>query len=253
MPDSKNNAPNLEVIQALKKAEKMRIEFVANVSHELRTPLTAIKGYAETLLQDLESGRNIDPRFIRVILRNSDRLLALTQDLLDLSAIETGADELHVAPISTEELTKLTLDHLSPTIEGKNIRISTSFQAKTLNGDPKRVEQVLTNLTENALKYCPENSEIKIEWKKESAADSTGVMRDWITLLVSDNGPGIAEKHLERVFERFYRIDKSRARESGGTGLGLAIVKHIMQRHEGTVHAESELGKGTRMICRFPA
>jgi two-component system phosphate regulon sensor histidine kinase PhoR len=109
--------------------------------------------------------------------------------------------------------------------------------------DPKRLEQVLTNLIDNAIKYCPPNSEIRVKWNEEA---------DFIVLRVSDNGPGIAEKYLDRLFERFYRLDKGRSREMGGTGLGLSIVKHVMQRHNGTVNAESNLGEGTTFVCRFP-
>jgi len=234
---------NQDVIVALKKAEKMRIEFVANVSHELRTPLTSIKGYAETLLQDLEDGRSADPDFLKIILRNSDRLLALINDLLDLSAIESGADEIHPTELNVKEITDHVIMHVETLAQRKNTRIVTEFLAEHVKADPKRIEQVLTNLIDNAIKYCPPQSEIRVRWTDESKS---------IVLRVSDNGPGIAEKYLDRLFERFYRLDKGRSREMGGTGLGLSIVKHIMQRHNGSVNAESSLGQGTTFVCRFP-
>jgi two-component system phosphate regulon sensor histidine kinase PhoR len=234
---------NQDIIIALKKAEKMRIDFVANVSHELRTPLTSIKGYTETLLQDLEDGRIPDPEFLRIILKNSDRLLALINDLLDLSAIESGADELHPANLDLKEITDHVVIHLEALATKKNTRISAQVMTDYLFADPKRLEQVLTNLIDNAIKYCPPSSEIRVTWLKES---------DKVVLRVSDNGPGIAEKYLDRLFERFYRLDKGRSREMGGTGLGLSIVKHIMQRHNGNVTVESEIGNGTTFVCHFP-
>jgi two-component system phosphate regulon sensor histidine kinase PhoR len=234
-----------DVIAALKRAEKMRIDFVANVSHELRTPLTSIKGYTETLLQDLEDGRKPDPEFLRIILKNSNRLLALINDLLDLSAIESGADELHLADLDLQEITHHALQGLQLSAENKKSILKTEILTSTLHADPKRVEQVITNLADNAIKYCPPGSTITIQWSKDASDNA-------VVLKVLDNGPGIPEKYLERLFERFYRVDKGRSRDSGGTGLGLSIVKHIMQRHDGSVTVESTLGWGTTFICRFP-
>jgi two-component system phosphate regulon sensor histidine kinase PhoR len=234
-----------DVIAALKRAEKMRIDFVANVSHELRTPLTSIKGYTETLLQDLEEGRKADPEFLRIILKNSNRLLDLINDLLDLSAIESGADELHPARLDLDEITHHALQGLQLSAENKKSTLKTEILTPRLQADPKRVEQVITNLVDNAIKYCPPGSTITIQWSKDP-------MDQAIILKVLDNGPGIPEKYLERLFERFYRVDKGRSRDSGGTGLGLSIVKHIMQRHDGTVTVESFIGSGTTFICRFP-
>lgn len=241
------NNDNAEVIAALKKAEKMRIDFVANVSHELRTPLTSIKGYTETLIEDLNAGTEIDPGFLQIILKNSNRLLALINDLLDLSAIESGADILNMDEISIQDLTDHALKTLQHHAEKKNSQIETLIECSTLYGDPKRVEQVLTNLADNAIKYGPSGTKIKIHWYE---ADFDGHPR--IVLEVSDNGPGIAEKYLDRIFERFYRLDKGRSREMGGTGLGLSIVKHIMQRHNGTVSVASSVSTGTVFICKFP-
>jgi len=234
---------NADVIAALKKAEKMRIEFVANVSHELRTPLTSIKGYTETLLQDLEDGRPADPEFLKIILKNSNRLLALINDLLDLSALESGALEIHVSEINPAEPLQHVLERVDPVAQSKQTRIVTQVETPILKADPKRIEQVLTNLIDNAIKYCPPQSTITVQFADEP---------DATVLKVSDNGPGIPEKYLDRLFERFYRLDKGRSRETGGTGLGLSIVKHIMQRHNGTVKVESLLGQGTTFICRFP-
>jgi len=216
---------------------------VANVSHELRTPMTSIKGYAETLLQDFEEGREIDPEFLKIILKNSNRLIALINDLLDLSAIESGADQIHLSELDTLDISKHVVSNLHHHAKSKEIEISVDCKTPTVNADPKRLEQVMTNLVDNAIKYCPPKSTIKIEWSKVNSD---------VLLKVIDNGHGIPEKYLERLFERFYRVDKGRSRETGGTGLGLAIVKHIMQRHGGAALVESEIGKGTTFICKFP-
>lgn len=242
-----NTIDNLEVIVALKKAEKMRIDFVANVSHELRTPLTSIKGYTETLLQDLEDGRALDPEFLKIILKNSNRLLALINDLLDLSAIESGADELHPANLDLQEITEHVVKHLELNAAKKDTKVEIKIDTPALQADPKRLEQVMTNLIDNAIKYCPNHSTITVSWSREEIDVPSIVLR------VADNGPGIPAKYIDRLFERFYRLDKGRSREMGGTGLGLSIVKHIMQRHNGSVTVESSMGSGTTFICRFPA
>ena len=238
---------NIDVIAALKKAEKMRIEFVANVSHELRTPLTSIKGYTETLLQDLEDGRNPDPEFLKIILKNSNRLLALINDLLDLSAIESGADELHPAHLDIHEITSHAIHALQLGADNKSSIILKEVRTPVVYADPKRVEQVITNLVDNAIKYCPNGSTITVQWSMDPNPIDSAIL-----LKVIDNGPGIAEKYLDRLFERFYRLDKGRSRDKGGTGLGLSIVKHVMQRHNGSVTVESTIGVGTTFICRFP-
>ncbi len=246
-----NQNGNAEAIDALKRTEKMRIEFVANVSHELRTPLTSIKGYAETLLQDLTEGRGADPEFVKIIVKNSNRLLDLIQDLLDLSMIESGVDELSVQELDTEEVSQHAVKHLERFALAKGTEVKIDCKAKVVYADPKRLDQVLTNLVNNAIKYCPAHSIITVKWNSE-VSGSKGGNQKWTVLEVIDNGNGIPASHLDRLFERFYRIDKGRSRETGGTGLGLSIVKHILQRHNGTVSVESTVGVGTRFICRFP-
>ena len=245
-PDSLQTT-DANVIEALKKAEKMRIEFVANVSHELRTPLTSIKGYTETLLEDVESGKSADSEFLKIILKNSNRLLALINDLLDLSAIESGADELQRSAIDPAEVTSHVIKHLERFAESKHTQVILVSQVESVYADMKRIEQVITNLVDNAIKYCPPKSKIEVTWTRESKNQ-----KKWIALRVSDNGAGIPGSHLDRLFERFYRMDKGRSREMGGTGLGLSIVKHIMQRHDGSVSVESTVGVGTTFICLFP-
>jgi len=232
-------------VTELKLAEQMRIDFVANVSHELRTPLTAIKGYTDTIMQDLKEHREVELSFVETISRNTERLMALVRDLLDLSTMDSGIDYLQKEKISTEELTDRIVSQLRSSIDSRaqnlDIQIKTSF----VFADQKRVEQVLVNLLDNASKYTPNGGTLKVIWMtKENSGDTL--------LKVEDTGPGIAPEHHDRLFERFYRVQKDRSRESGGTGLGLAIVKHIMQRHGGAVWLNSEAGRGSRFTCQFP-
>lgn len=229
-------------VTELKSVEQMRIDFVANVSHELRTPLTSIKGFAETIKDDLSTGSVPPQDFADAIVRNSDRLMSLLSDLLDLSSIES-ADVLQKELIDTEEITARAMGQVEEAFSSKKQATKTVISAAKVTADPHRVEQVLVNLLSNANKYTPEGSEVKVEWSK-------GV--DGVFLKVTDNGPGIPIEHQSRLFERFYRVDRARSREQGGTGLGLAIVKHIMQRHGGKVWVESELSKGTTFVCQFP-
>lgn len=226
----------------LKRAEQIRIDFVANVSHELRTPLTAIKGYADTLKMDVDQGRPLTPEFLQVIVRNTDRLMNLINDLLDLSSLES-TDVLQKTRLSTQEVTSRVLQQLLGAFENKRQKVVVEMKATTVLADPKRLEQVLVNLLDNANKYTPEEGVITVSWSQDE---------NETLLKVSDTGPGIPSEHQPRLFERFYRVDKARSREKGGTGLGLAIVKHILQRHEGSVSVESTPGLGTHFLCNFP-
>lgn len=229
-------------ISDLKAAEQMRIDFVANVSHELRTPLTSIKGYAETIQTDLQANRKIEKEFLEIILRNSNRLMNLMEDLLDLSSIESS-HQIQKEIISTEDLTTRIVSNLQKKIDDKKHKVICDYRAKSVYADLQRTEQVLINLLDNAIKYSLENGTIEIIWSDEE---------NYTVLKVKDSGSGIAFEHQTRLFERFYRVDKARSREQGGTGLGLAIVKHIMLRHNGTVSVESIPNQGATFICRFP-
>ena len=233
-------------VTELKRADQIRIDFVANVSHELRTPLTSIKGYTDTLIEDSRQGRPVEPGFLEVVARNVERLMALISDLLDLSALES-TEVLHRAPISTVEVTERIVKQLAGTLGAKKQVVQSNCESQVVNADPRRLEQVLVNLLDNANKYTPAGSSIAVSWRRADDGSSDVLLR------VKDNGPGIPREHQSRLFERFYRIDKARSREQGGTGLGLAIVKHIMQKHGGSVWVESELGAGATFICRFPA
>jgi two-component system phosphate regulon sensor histidine kinase PhoR len=229
-------------VTELKSAEQIRIDFVANVSHELRTPLTAIKGYTDTLINDMRAGTEPDPAFLETIARNTDRLISLIGDLLDLSSLES-ADILHKSRLDTQEVTARILKQLQGKFDAKSQKVTASYRATSVFGDPRRLEQVLVNLLDNANKYTPAQGEITVSWEPQGTD---------VLLKVKDSGPGIPPEHHARLFERFYRIDKARSRDLGGTGLGLAIVKHILQRHEGAVWVESTIGKGSTFVCRFP-
>ena len=228
-------------ITELKQAERIRIEFVGNVSHEMRTPLTAINGYLQTVCGDLKKGRTEEAQeFLGIVTGNVTRLKNLVDDLLDLSALESGK-ELRFESVHPQDVTEAVLSQ----VPAKGHRIKLHYGFEEMTGDAKRLEQVLRNLMENAVRYVPEGREIEIRWDL-----APNGMRE---LRVKDNGPGIAAEHQSRLFERFYRVDEDRSRDKGGTGIGLALVKHIVQRHGGQVYVKSQLGKGSEFICEFPA
>ena len=231
-----------DIMTELKEIEQMRIDFVANVSHEIRTPLTSIRGYADTILADLKSGRKITEELIEPIIRNCERLENLTKDLLDLSTLD-ATHGINKEKFSLSELTKKIFKILEDKFKNRTQSVKWKSSCSELYGDIHRVEQVLTNLVDNASKYTPAGGVIEVHWFCEG---------NKVVLEVRDNGPGIAQEHLPRLFERFYRVDKGRSRNLGGTGLGLAIVKHIMLAHNGTVSVTSELGHGSIFRCEFP-
>lgn len=223
----------------LRKVERVRIDFVGNVSHELRTPLTSIMGYLQTIKDDLESGNTEQSaEFVGIIERNVGRLKLLVDDLLDLSQLESGP-ALKKQIVDIRELTE-TVVNMVPS--GDHV-IHIGFGVDCLEADYGRVEQVLRNLLQNSVRYVPKGRNIWVTWEP---SDSGVVLR------VKDDGPGIPKKHHDRLFERFYRIDESRARDQGGTGIGLSLVKHIMNSHGGTIQLISEEGQGAEFLCNFP-
>lgn len=229
-----------------KTAEQLREDFVANVSHEVRTPLTALKGYIQMLANFLDE-KDIPERenweiFSKRIEWNADRLTHLFNDILQLSVIESKR-KIEKEIISIEDVTTHTIANLKQSYENKKISIKTSFDVSEVFAHAQLLEQVLTNLLDNALKYSPAGSLIEIKWSQDSKHT---------ILCVCDNGESISEKHHARLFERFYRVDPSRSREQGGTGLGLAIVKHIVQKHLGSVHYEKPAEGGNRFIVKLP-
>ena len=229
----------------LKKLERTRQEFVANVSHELRTPLSLIKGYVETLLDGARNDPAIAERFLKIIERNAQRLDLLIQDLLTISALESERIKLNLNPVELRPLVEKIFADLKPPAENKNIELFDAMPDLTATADSSRLEQVLANLVDNAIKYGRSQGRVTVGGKKLDDGQ--------LEIFVCDDGPGIPAEALDRVFERFYRVDKARSRDQGGTGLGLSIVKHIVQAHGGEVWVKSALGKGATFFFTLPA
>ncbi len=226
-------------ISDIKRMAAARRDFIANVSHELRTPVAVIQGYAETLLAGtLESDQNSARRFIQIIHNHSERLSSLISDLLSLSELESGRILLDPRPLRLKETVSKVIALLAQKVSAKGIDIDASNMDEELSvlADRDKLEQVLINLLDNALKYSPEQSSITI-----TAIDAGEMLK----ISITDNGLGIPAKDLPRIFERFFRVDEARSRDQGGTGLGLSIVKHIIQAHGGMISVESVPGKGS--------
>jgi two-component system phosphate regulon sensor histidine kinase PhoR len=232
-------------ITEIRRLENVRKEFVANVSHELKTPLTSIKGSIETLQEGAINDSENSLRFINIIKKHSDRLERLIDDLLDLSQIESGKIEMDFEPVNLSEIVNGVASNFEEITsqKGQKINVNIPSGLPYVLADEEKIETVLTNLLDNAVKYTPEFGEITIS---AVAKDSE------VQIEVADTGIGIPAKELPRVFERFYRVDNTRSRELGGTGLGLSIVKHIVEAHGGTVNAQSELGIGSRVAFTLP-
>lgn len=237
-------------VTAVRRLEKVRKDFVANVSHELRTPLTSIKGYVEALLDGAKDDPEQTLRFLEIILKQTDRLNLILDDLLQLSQIESGQVLFKRDPISLSEVVDRTVALIKPLADKKGHTVTVAMPADLppVIGDPERLAQVLTNLLDNAVKYTPANGSIHVTGR--IAGDLPQRM---VELSVTDTGLGIPEADRPRVFERFYRVDKARSRELGGTGLGLAIVKHIVEGHGGRVWVEGNQPIGSRFVVRLPA
>ena len=237
-------------ITAVRRLEKVRKDFVANVSHELRTPLTSIKGYVEALLDGAKDDPEQALRFLEIILKQTDRLNLILDDLLQLSQIESGQVLFKRDPISLSEVVDRTVALIKPLADKKGHTVTVAMPADLppVLGDAERLAQVLTNLLDNAVKYTPANGSIRVAG--QLAGDAPLRM---VQLSVTDTGLGIPEADRPRVFERFYRVDKARSRELGGTGLGLAIVKHIVEGHGGRVWVEGNQPIGSRFVVRLPA
>ncbi|MCM3599267.1 cell wall metabolism sensor histidine kinase WalK [Robertmurraya korlensis] len=231
-------------ITEIKKLEQMRKDFVANVSHELKTPITSIKGFSETLLDGAMEDKQTLEAFLTIILKESDRLQTLIQDLLDLSKMEKQGFQLSIQKINIVDV----LNEVLPILAGKALekKIDLQFEAEEevifVEGDVYRLKQVFINLITNAISYTPEEGSVKVEVRERTSK---------IRIKVIDTGIGIERKEIPRIFERFYRVDRARSRNSGGTGLGLAIVKHLIEAHRGNIRVESKVGRGTTFIIEL--
>ena len=234
----------LHDITDLRRADQIRRDFVANVSHELRTPLTAIRGYVEALSEG-DANPDESKRFLEIIARHTQRMERLVKDLLRLARLDAGQETLDLAACETRGLADSVVADLAPEAAARRQRLDIAVApgADLVRGDPAKLHDALRNLVANAITYAPEGTAIRIEAAPEDGR---------VALSVSDEGPGIPEEDLSRVFERFYRVDKSRARDPGGTGLGLAIVKHLIELHGGTVRVENRTEGGARFVVTLP-
>ena len=234
-------------ISQLEKLETMRRDFIANVSHELRTPLTVVIGFLETLIDGLEE---LEPaavvQYLRLAFDQSVRMQCLIEDLLTLSALETGAPAPAEEPVAVAALLRDIAHDTELLSAGRHdigLLIADGDEDAVLLGSRKELRSAFANLASNAVRYTPDGGRIRLCWRH---------VADGAEFAVEDNGIGIEARHIPRLTERFYRVDRGRSRETGGTGLGLAIVKHILSRHDAALQIESEYGKGSRFSARFP-
>ncbi len=235
----------MTTLEEIKKSERLRREFVANVSHELRTPLTSIRSYAETLTDYRDIPKEMEMDFMHVILNESDRMTKIVQDLLELSRFDAGSSKLTLEPLSLEHSIRDVTDAIA--LEAKKRRQTVSLMLDEdlprIKGDRARLEQVFLNVLSNAVKYTPDGGVIDITGGREA---------NTVWIKIKDNGIGIPQEDLARIFDRFYRVDKARSRQSGGTGLGLSIAREIVVRHGGDIRIESETGEGTVVTVILP-
>lgn len=232
-------------MENLKRLDRVRTDFVANVSHELKTPLTLIKGYIETLQNKAINNKEKSNKFISIIKEHSDRLGYMIDDLLSLSELELSRDCVN----RTEVDLKAVIDEISLGFgqalaeKKQSLTVNTQGEDFGIQADRNKIEQVFVNLIDNAVKYTKESGRIEVSLCEKGQT---------ICVTVQDNGIGIPKEHRDRIFERFYRVDKARSRELGGTGLGLSIVKHIVLAHKGKIAIESEPNRGTKVSVTFP-
>jgi two-component system, OmpR family, phosphate regulon sensor histidine kinase PhoR len=230
-------------VTELERLERVRQEFLSNVSHELRTPLTSILTFAETLEDGAIDDERDARRFVKVIRRNAERMRTLVEDIMELSAIESGGMHLDVSAVRLHTATRETFNALAGKAESCGVSLVNEVPADAIvYADPRRLEQMLLNLVDNAIKFGGRGGSVTISYER-AACD---------IVAVADTGEGISEEHQPRIFERFYRVDRARSREMGGTGLGLAIVKHLARAHGGEVRVRSVPDAGATFVIELP-
>ena len=244
--DYEELTPFIEMIkkqhQDIVESAQLRQEFTANVTHELKTPLTAISGYAELIETGMASEQDV-VRFATGIHKSANRLLTLINDILRLSELDSS-QEMPVERLNLYQLATASVEMMGLSARKHQVSLEIQGEDSFVMGNKQMLEELLYNLCDNAIRYNNENGSIKVE--VTSAGKQT-------VLTVQDTGIGIPKEHQERIFERFYRVDKSRSKQTGGTGLGLAIVKHIISRHNAGIELQSEVGRGTTVRVIFPA
>jgi two-component system phosphate regulon sensor histidine kinase PhoR len=225
--------------------QELRKEFVANVSHELRTPLTVIKGFIETLLDGAVDDRERATQYLKTVGRHTEQLTNLVNDLLDLSRLDSAAPLAKTEPVDVNAAARKVAELMLPAAQKKRqtLHVQLGEPLPQIMGDADDLHRALFNLVDNAVKYTREGGEVRL---------STATANGEVTIEIDDNGIGIPQEDLPRIFERFYRVDRSRSREMGGTGLGLSIVKHVVQSHGGSIEVESTPGLGTHFKIRLP-
>jgi two-component system phosphate regulon sensor histidine kinase PhoR len=248
-------------VTRIERLEQIRQEFLSNVSHELRTPLTAILAFVETLETGPFDDEENSKRFLSIIRRNAARMQDLIDDILELSAIEAGNVQVRAEQVELYPIVNDVISSLVAKTAAEDVVVTNAVPLDAMvYADARRLEQMLTNLVENAIKFNRANGRVTIRYESGLAVNEessgggrpSGVVRRTDRVLVEDTGEGIPAQHLERLFERFYRVDRARSREMGGTGLGLAIVKHLAKAHGGEVTVASELGRGSTFTIELP-
>jgi two-component system phosphate regulon sensor histidine kinase PhoR len=226
-------------IVRLRKLESVRSEFLGNVSHELRTPIFSLQGFLETLLDGAIDDPAVNRDFLEKAHRHAVRLNALLSDLIEISRIESGEMKMSFRYFPVVEFLSAMIEEMKPEARKKSLSLtfgSSVEQGETVYGDRERLKQVMINLIDNSIKYTAPGGEIRCSVHRRD---------QYCVVEITDTGCGIAEEHLGRIFERFYRVDRDRSREVGGTGLGLAIVKHIVEAHGGSITVTSKVGSGS--------
>jgi two-component system, OmpR family, phosphate regulon sensor histidine kinase PhoR len=233
-------------VNELKELARYRREFLADVSHELKTPIFSAQGFIHTLLDGAMDDEGVREKFLQKAAKNLDGLEILVRDLITVSQVESGEIKMNFGNVDLQEIVKYTFEQLEAKAKSKNVKLSLKINSQSFQtiakADSQRIGQVLTNLVDNAIKYGNENGKVVVLFEETK--------KHW-QVSVRDDGPGIAPEHLGRIFERFYRIDKSRSKESGGTGLGLSIVKHLVNAHGSQIAVTSKPDKGTSFVFRL--
>jgi two-component system phosphate regulon sensor histidine kinase PhoR len=245
----------MQDLSEIRRLERIRNEFVSNVTHELKTPITAIRGFTETLLKGALQYENTSTSFLQIIAEESERLHRLIGDVLYLSKVESKQIELHYCPLELHAFFERIFLMMKNQAHNKKIQMAMKIPLETyIEADEDRLRQIVLNLLSNAIAYSNEGGWVSVTVESGESGETDDPQQEGLVtrLIVEDGGMGIPKHDLPRIFERFYRVDKARTRQSGGTGLGLSIAKHLIELHHGTISVESTVGVGTRFTIEIP-